>query len=40
MRAFTALELDALTEAFNLSLGEATAAFSAIVRKRSSFLFR
>ena len=33
MRAFTALELDALTEAFNLSLGEATAAFSAIVRE-------
>ena len=33
MRVFTALELDALTEAFNLSLGEATAAFSAIVRE-------
>jgi len=33
MRAFTALEMDALTEAFNLSLGEATAAFSAIVRE-------
>lgn len=33
MRAFTALEMDALTEAFNLSLGEATATFAAIVRE-------
>jgi chemotaxis protein CheC len=33
MRAFSELEMDALTEAFNLSLGEAAATFSAIVRE-------
>jgi chemotaxis protein CheC len=33
MRTFSELELDALTEAFNLSLGEAAAAFSSIVRE-------
>ncbi len=33
MRSFSELELDALTEAFNLSLGEAAATFSAIVRE-------
>lgn len=31
MRTFSALEMDALTEAFNLSLGEAASTFSAIV---------
>ena len=33
MRRFSELEMDALTEAFNLSLGEAAATFSAIVRE-------
>lgn len=33
MRTFSELELDALAEAFNLSLGEAAATFSAIVRE-------
>ena len=33
MRTFSALEMDALTEAFNLSLGEAANTFSAIVRE-------
>lgn len=33
MRSFSELEMDALTEAFNLSLGEAAATFSAIVRE-------
>jgi chemotaxis protein CheC len=33
MRSFSELELDALTEAFNLSLGEAAATFSSIVRE-------
>lgn len=33
MHTFSELELDALTEAFNLSLGEAAATFSAIVHE-------
>ncbi|HQX05831.1 MAG TPA: chemotaxis protein CheC [Zoogloea sp.] len=33
MRTFSELEMDALTEAFNLSLGEAANTFSAIVRE-------
>lgn len=33
MRRFSELEMDALTEAFNLSLGEAAATFSVIVRE-------
>ncbi len=33
MRTFSELEMDALTEAFNLSLGEAASTFSAIVRE-------
>ena len=33
MRSFSDLEMDALAEAFNLSLGEAAATFAAIVRE-------
>lgn len=33
MRRFTDLEMDALSEAFNLALGEAAATFAAIVRE-------
>ena len=39
MRSFSELELDALTEAFNLSLGEAAATFSAIVREEIDLSF-
>mgnify|MGYP000081184527 CR=1 FL=1 len=33
MRAFTELEMDALSEAFNLALGEAAATFASLVRE-------